>query len=77
MPIMAFKVASLNLCLGIPNKKNIVTKMITEENIDVLCMQETNVEINLDHELLSFPGYNYENETNSIKARVKLMLALN
>ncbi len=38
MPMMAFKVASLNLCLGIPNKKNNVKKMITDENIDVLCM---------------------------------------
>jgi exonuclease III len=68
--MMANKVSSLNLCLGIPNKSNIVKKMSTQENVDGLCMQETNVDINLDHELLSFLGYNYENETNTIKARV-------
>jgi exonuclease III len=77
MPMMAVKVALLNLCLRIPNKKKIVKQMITDENIDVHCMQETNVDIDLDHELLIFPGYNYENEKNSVKARVGAYLTLN
>jgi hypothetical protein len=44
--------------------------MITDEHIDVLCMQETNVDINVDHELLSFPWYKYENVTHSLKASI-------
>jgi hypothetical protein len=44
--------------------------MILDKNVYILSMQETNVQINLDHELISFPGYKYETETNTVKARV-------
>jgi hypothetical protein len=46
------KVATLNLCMGIPNKKNIMKQINTDKNIYVLLMQEMNVEINFFHELL-------------------------
>ena len=68
---MVIKIATLNLCLGLPNKKNIVKQMIINEHIDLLLMQETEVDISLDPDLLSFPGYNYESEcVKNVKARV-------
>ena len=33
--------ATLNLCLGLQSKKNLVKEMISHENIDILFMQET------------------------------------
>jgi exonuclease III len=35
-----------------------------------MCLQETKIENNFDHNLLSFPGYNNESEINDIKSRV-------
>ena len=40
------------------------------EKIDLLCMQETDINKNLDHNLLSFPGYSIEMENNSGCSRV-------
>jgi hypothetical protein len=34
-PVIAFKVVALNLCLGLPNKKDIVKQMIVEEKINI------------------------------------------
>ena len=71
------KIATLNLCLGLPNKKEIIKQTIIKEKIDVLCLQETEVEINLDHNLLSFPGYRYESENNSVCSRVGIYVKTN
>ena len=35
------KIANWNLCLGLPNKKDLVKKTQNNENIDVYFMQET------------------------------------
>ena len=64
------KIGTLNLCLGLPNKKELVKNVIFQEEIDILCLQETEIEINIDHNLLSFPGFNYESETNTVRSRV-------
>ena len=67
---MVIKIGTLNLCLGIQHKKNIVKQMIIDTELDVLCLQETELDANTDHELLSFQSFNYESEVNSIKSRV-------
>ena len=68
---MVIKIATLNLCLGLPSKKNLVKELIVNEKIDILCMQETEVDLNLEHTLLGFPGYQYESEnTTTVRARV-------
>ena len=67
---MEIKIASLNLCLGLQSKKNLVKETILHDKIDILCMQETEININLDHNLLSFPGYSIEVEKNSQNATV-------
>ena len=40
------KVATWNLCLGLPNKKDFVLNEIELNRIDVCCMQETEIDIN-------------------------------
>ena len=64
------KVSTWNLCLGLSNKKNIVKQYMKFNNIDVCCMQEVDLLVNYPTELLSFPGYNLETETNDLKIRV-------
>lgn len=54
---MQTKIGTLNLCLGLSNKKDLVKKMIIDEKIDILCLQETELEINVDQNLMSFNGF--------------------
>jgi hypothetical protein len=44
--------------------------MIIDSELDILCLPETELDVNIDHELLSFQLFNYESEVNSIKSRV-------
>ena len=44
--------------------------MLEEIEIDVLCMQETEIANDIDHEVLKVSGYCLELEKNSVKARV-------
>ena len=72
---MDIKVATLNLCLGLQAKKNIVKETIINEKIDILSMQETEINPKLNHNLLSFPGYAVEIESNSKCARVAFYIS--
>jgi exonuclease III len=74
---MDYKIVTLNLCLGLPNKKNLVKEIIINEKIDILCLQETKLQINLDHNLLSFPGASFESENNDICSRVGVYINSN
>ena len=63
------KIATLSLCLGLRNKKEEIKRLIKEKKIDILCLQETEIPNDYPIELLTFSGYNYENECNDVKAR--------
>ena len=63
------KIATLNLCLGLRNKKEEIKELITTNNIDILCLQETEIPGNFPVEMLTFKGYNYENESCTDKSR--------
>ena len=71
---MEIKIATLNLCLGLQNKKPLIKQILIQEKIDILCLQETELNKNLDHNLLSFPGFCYESETNDIISRVGIYI---
>ena len=62
---MEIKIATLNLCLGLQNKKKRIKETILNEKINILCMQETEINKKLDHNLLSFPGFAIETENSS------------
>jgi exonuclease III len=74
---MDYKIATLNLCLGLPNKKKVVKEIIINEKINILCLQETELQIHLDHNLLSFLGANYESKNNNICSRVGVYINFN
>jgi hypothetical protein len=67
---MLIKIATLNLCLCLLGKNEINKKLIINEQIDILSLPEAEVIINFDSNLLSFMGYCYENEKNSIGSKV-------
>ena len=68
-------IASLNLCLGLKNKKEEVKRLIIENEIDILCVQETEIQPDYPINLLTFSGYNYESESNNLKARCGIYVA--
>jgi exonuclease III len=43
-----------------------VKTLILKEKLDVLCLQETEIDNNFNHNLSSFPGYNFEFEKNDV-----------
>ena len=62
---MSVNIATLNLCLGLRNKKYLVKNLLKENNIDVLCMQETEVTNDINVNELSTSNYRLELENNS------------
>ena len=71
------RIASLNLCLGLRNKKDAVKKLIIDNDIKMLCLQEAEVTLNFPINLLTFKGFNYESETNFIKSRCGIYVSNN
>ena len=64
------QLGTLNLCLGLKNKKDLVKNILISNNLDVLSMQEIEIEHDFDCELLRIPGYVLETEVNTNKKRV-------
>ena len=64
------KIATLNLCLGLKYKKDLVKNILVTNDIDILAMQETELEKDFNCDLMNIPGYKFEYETNDYKRRV-------
>ena len=71
---MFLKIASLNLCLGLKYKKDLVKNILVEHEIDILSMQEIELERELDCKLMDISGYKFESETNDHKKRVGIYI---
>ena len=41
---MSTRISTLNVCLGLKNKKCLAKNILEEQKIDVLCMQEINLD---------------------------------
>ena len=67
---MSVKIATWNLCLGLPNKKDTVLRVLESEKIDICCLQETEIDENYPTNILSSPSYELELEKNIGKKRV-------
>ena len=74
---MQAQIATLNLCLGLKNKKDLVKQLIIDNNVDICCLQETEIDNSYPTNILSFSGYNYESEENSIKGRTGIYIKNN
>ena len=69
-----FKIATWNLCLGLANKKDLVSKTIVENEIDVCVMQEIDIAPGYDTNLLTFNGYNLLTENSEVKQRLGMYI---
>ena len=58
------KIGTWNLCLGLPNKKDIVADYLKMSNVNVCCLQETEVQTDFPESLLNTGGFNLELEQN-------------
>ena len=68
------KVATWNLCLGLPNKKDYIDHKLNHENIDICALQECEVSPLLDEKHLSLRDYKIELETNNNKKRTGIYI---
>ena len=67
LQMMITKISTLNLCLGLRSKKDEIERLMINNSIDILCMQETEIDLNHDTNILSCKNYNLEVEVNSVK----------
>jgi hypothetical protein len=67
---MTIKIGTLNLCLGLKNKRYLVKKIVIENKIYLQCMHKTKIEINFDSNLKTFTGFICESEINDSRFRV-------
>jgi endonuclease/exonuclease/phosphatase family metal-dependent hydrolase len=55
-------ICTWNLCLGLQYKLNYVKEILFKENIDILCLQETELEVGFDMNNLHINGYEIETD---------------
>ena len=61
------KIGTLNLCLGLHNKKETVIDLLNANSIDVCGLQETEIPMNYPEEILNSGGFALELELNTEK----------
>ena len=64
------KIGTWNLCLGLANKKDIVTQCLRALNIKICCLQETEILSNFPVNILNCGNYTVEleNEIEKLKS---------
>jgi mRNA deadenylase 3'-5' endonuclease subunit Ccr4 len=72
---MPIKVAMWNLCLGLENKKYLVLNELDLNNIDVCCLQETEIGKDYPIDILGNNKYEFETELNDTKKRVGMYIS--
>jgi hypothetical protein len=64
------KIATWNLCLDLGSKKDLDKHYFLKNKIQICCVQETEISNISDVNLLTFPGYSIEVESNNVNRRV-------
>ena len=59
------KIATLNVCLSLKNKKLEIETMLQNEEIDVMCLQEIEIEKSCRTEVLAINDFLFEIEVNT------------
>ena len=54
---MDIKIATLNLCLGLKNKRCELERLMIGNNIDILCLQEVEIKKDYDYHALNLNNY--------------------
>jgi len=72
-------VCTWNLCLGLQYKLNYVKEILIKEDVDILCLQETELEEGLDMSILNINGYELETDlaNKTIRSVVYIKTTLN
>ena len=70
-------IATWIVCLGIANKKDMVTETLNREGIKVCCIQETEIEQGFPEEVLNCNGFVMELEMNDAKKRAGIYVHKN
>ena len=73
--MMEFKFGTLNLCLGIKNKRIDVENLLEENKIKILCLQEVEIETGFDPDTLRLKNYQFELEKNTLKSRTGIYIS--
>ena len=71
---MPLRIASWNLCLGLQNKRDLVLNELNKNDIDLCCLQETELGPNYPTNILSSSDFELEVEDNDIKKRVGIYI---
>ena len=80
------KIATWNLYLGLPNKKEMITDYLKSKNINICCLQETEVPMNYPENIvpmnypeniLNYGDYLLELELNDEKKRAGIYVSKN
>ena len=67
-------IATWNLCLGLPNKKDLVCDYLVKNKINACCLQETEIPMNFPEDVLNCNDYVIELEQNTVKKRVGIYI---
>ena len=68
------KIGTWNVCLGFANKKDHVAGILQKNNVDICCLQETEIPQGFPENLLSCNLYDLELEQNESKKRVGILI---
>ena len=61
------KIGTLNLSLGLPNKRYLVIELLKENKMSICCLQETEIPKDFPKNLLNTGNYSLELELNDEK----------
>ena len=68
-------IGTWNLCLGLPNKKDIVVDILLSNKVKICCLQETEIQSGFPENVLNCGGYSIELEMNSEKKRAGIYVS--
>ena len=71
------RIGTWNLCLGLSNKKDIITSCLSSLSVEICCLQETEIPMGFPENILNSGEYNVELELNTEKKRVGIYLHKN
>ena len=63
------RIGTLNLCLGLQNKKDMLLSLLDLNSVDVCGLQETEIPMNFPENILNSGGFTIELESNNEKKR--------
>ena len=70
-----FTIGTWNLCLGLPNKKDIVVDILSLNKVNICCLQETEIPSGFPENVLNVGGYTIEMEKNCNKKRAGIYIS--